>query len=102
VEVKIPRLIDRLEDLTLLGQYFMDRFSKRFNKHVNRIERRANLRLARHNWPGNVRELENVIGHGVMMAADDVIELQDLPGYLLRPEHPADTVVEPTGQPQSA
>ena len=68
VEIHVPALADRKEDLPLLTKYFLDKFSSQFRKDIRGLTQRAQVAIARHNWPGNVRELENVLGHGAMMA----------------------------------
>lgn len=82
VEIKLPRLVDRKEDLVLLEQHFLSRFAKEYNKPLRGLTRRAQAVLSRHSWPGNVRELENVIGNACMMAEDEAIDVRDLPESL--------------------
>ncbi len=84
VEVHVPSLATRMEDLPLLTQYFMDKFARQYNKQVRGLTRRAQIVLARHAWPGNVRELENAIGHACMMAMGEVVDVADLPENLAR------------------
>ncbi len=79
VEVSLPRLIDRREDMPLLQRHFVEKFALKYNKPVTGITRRAQNRMALYNWPGNVRELENVIGNACMMVEGPVIDIQDLP-----------------------
>jgi len=79
VEVTLPRLIDRREDMPLLQRHFVEKFSTLYNKQVTGITRRAQNRMALYNWPGNVRELENVIGNACMMVEGPIIDIQDLP-----------------------
>lgn len=83
VEIRVPPLRDRKEDLPLLIEHLLLKFSREFGKEVRGLTQRATLVLARHNWPGNVRELENVIGHACMMTLSDVADVQDLPTYLI-------------------
>jgi len=87
VEIHVPALADRKEDLPLLTRFFLDRFSAQFRKDIRGLTQRAQVVIARHNWPGNVRELENVLGHGAMMALGTTIDVQDFPDYLLSPQH---------------
>jgi DNA-binding NtrC family response regulator len=82
VEIRVPRLADRREDLSLLVRHFIARYAAQYKKPVHGITHRAQARIASHSWPGNVRELENVIGHAAMMTAGDTIDVQDLPPYL--------------------
>jgi DNA-binding NtrC family response regulator len=86
VEVHVPALADRKEDIPLLTKYFLDRFSVQFRKGIRGLTQRAQVAIARHNWPGNVRELENVLGHGAMMAMAETVDIQDLPDYLRFPK----------------
>lgn len=82
VEVAVPRLADRKEDISLLQRHFMARFAVQYGKELRGITRRAQIRLSQHAWPGNVRELENVLGHAAMMAMNEMVDVQDLPSYL--------------------
>jgi DNA-binding NtrC family response regulator len=82
VEIQVPALEDRKEDLPLLERHFITKFGGQYGKEISGMTRRAQMRLALHSWPGNVRELENVIGHACMMTLGDTIDLQDLPPYL--------------------
>ena len=79
VEVSLPPLAERKEDLTLLERAFIERFAALYNKPVTGLSRRAELVLARYHWPGNVRELENVIGNACMMVDGKTIDVRDLP-----------------------
>ena len=82
VEVRLPRLADRREDLPLLQRHFLKHFATLYNKPVLGMTRRAQARLASHSWPGNVRELENVIGNACMMVDGTLIDICDLPELL--------------------
>jgi DNA-binding NtrC family response regulator len=62
VEIQVPRLADRKEDLPLLQRHFVTRFAAQYGKQIRGLTHRAQIRLSQHSWPGNVRELENVLG----------------------------------------
>ncbi len=79
VEVSVPSLAQRKEDLPLLQRHFVEKYATRFKKEIIGITRRAQARLAAHTWPGNIRELENVISGSCIMAVGNVIDLADLP-----------------------
>ena len=79
VEIKLPRLADRKEDLPLLEQHFLARFAQEYNPPLRSLTRRAQALLSRYSWPGNIRELENVLGNACMMAEDEAIDVRDLP-----------------------
>jgi DNA-binding NtrC family response regulator len=85
VEIRLPSLLERKEDLPLLMKHFLDKYSTRFNREFRGLTQRAQILLTRHTWPGNVRELENVICHGCIMALGETIDVQDLPEYLRSP-----------------
>jgi DNA-binding NtrC family response regulator len=79
VEISLPRLTDRREDMPLLQRYFLEKFAAEYGKPVRGITRRAQNRMAAYSWPGNVRQLENVIGNACMMVEGPVIDINDLP-----------------------
>jgi DNA-binding NtrC family response regulator len=79
VEISLPTLANRREDLPLLERYFIEKFSMEYKKRIAGLVRRAQTRLATYPWPGNVRELENVIGNACMMTDGNLIDIADLP-----------------------
>jgi len=85
VEIPVPRLTHRKEDLPLLQRHFLEKFSSLYNRQISGITRRAQARLAAHSWPGNIRELENVISSSCIMCAGNVIDIPDLPEILRAP-----------------
>ena len=82
VEIRLPALADRKEDLPLLERHMVHSFAAKSNKQIRGLTRRVQALLSRHSWPGNIRELENVIGHGCIMTEGDVIDVRDLPEHL--------------------
>jgi DNA-binding NtrC family response regulator len=88
VELKVPSLAERREDIQLLQRHFLKLFSAQYNKPLAGLTRRAQTILNQYSWPGNVRELENVIGHACMMTDSDVIDVRDLPPRLQSKEQP--------------
>jgi len=87
VEIALPVLADRREDLPLLERYFIEKFSAEYNKPTAGLVRRAQARLSTYPWPGNIRELENVIGNACMMTDRNLIDINDLPERLRQPFH---------------
>ncbi len=83
IELPVPRLADRPGDLTLLVRHFVRHFADQYGKKIRGLTPRAMLVLERHDWPGNVRELENAIGHAAILVMGDLIDVVDLPEYLL-------------------
>jgi DNA-binding NtrC family response regulator len=94
VEINVPRLADRKEDLPLLERHFVSKFAAQYRKPIQGLTHRAQILLSQHTWPGNVRELENVIGHASMMAMGDMIDVADLPAYLHTTSGPMPQSVE--------
>jgi DNA-binding NtrC family response regulator len=82
VEVALPPLASRREDLPLLERYFVQKFSAEYKKPISGLTRRAQSRMATYPWPGNIRELENVIGNACMMTEDKFLDIHDLPERL--------------------
>jgi DNA-binding NtrC family response regulator len=82
VEIKLPRLEDRKEDLQLLERFMVEKYARQYGKKINGITRRAQTCLSAYSWPGNVRELENALSLAVMMAENNLIDLHDLPKSL--------------------
>jgi DNA-binding NtrC family response regulator len=79
VEIRLPALSERREDLPLLLRHFVEHFAAEYNKPIVGLTRRAEAAIARHSWPGNVRELEGVTGYATMMAHGTLIDVGDLP-----------------------
>jgi DNA-binding NtrC family response regulator len=85
VEIALPPLADRREDLPLLQRYFVERFAAEYKKQISGLTRRAQSVMATYPWPGNIRELENVIGHACMMVDSKYLDVNDLPERLRTP-----------------
>jgi DNA-binding NtrC family response regulator len=78
VEIHLPPLRDRLEDIAPLAQHFLRRQATRYRKRIAGFEREAMLALMEYAWPGNVRELEHVMERAVLMALGPQIRADDL------------------------
>jgi PAS domain S-box-containing protein len=79
VEVPLPPLRDRLEDIPLLVDHFQKTFNEKFNKHIENINQEVLNSFMDYSWPGNVRELEHVMEHAFILCRGKVITLEDLP-----------------------
>jgi len=79
VEIELPRLSDRREDLALLEPFFIEQFAEQYGKSFKGITPRAQIVLARYGWPGNIRELRSILGSACMMAEGEMIDVRDLP-----------------------
>jgi DNA-binding NtrC family response regulator len=82
IQIRIPSLGERPEDVPLLVQFFLKKYNEAYGKRIAGLTRRAQAVLLHHPWPGNVRELENVISSACITATGDFIDLSDLPEHL--------------------
>ncbi len=89
VEIRIPPLRERLEDITLLVRHFVQAFAKEFSKSLRGVSRDVQKIFLKYDWPGNVRELENVLESASMVCRKDFIETANLPKHLRDFEAPA-------------
>ncbi|MFZ0706357.1 MAG: sigma 54-interacting transcriptional regulator [Candidatus Korobacteraceae bacterium] len=69
--ITVPPLRDRAEDIPLLVRYFVSKYARRMNKHIERIQRDTIASLVEYSWPGNVRELQNFIERAVILTAGE-------------------------------
>ncbi|MCK4396773.1 sigma-54-dependent Fis family transcriptional regulator [candidate division WOR-3 bacterium] len=79
VEIHIPPLRERKEDITPLVNHFIKKYSKVSGKSIEGISNEAMRYLFSYNWPGNVRELESLIERAIVMSRDTIIDVDDLP-----------------------
>ena len=79
VNMVLPPLRSRKEDIPSLAHYFLRKFAASLNKNVDEISSGALMQLMNHRYPGNVRELENIIEHAVAVTAKNIITEEDLP-----------------------
>jgi DNA-binding NtrC family response regulator len=86
VEIDLPPLRDRLEDIPLLANVFVKEFAQENNKSVTGLSPEAAELLTRYRWPGNVRELRTAIEHAVVLCRGDRIMARDLPATLRNPD----------------
>src|ERR1700739_4598621 len=85
VEIRVPGLCERAEDIPILMQHFLKKYSQAYSKPFQGLSRRAQIALLQHDWPGNVRELENVISSAALTASADFIDVTDFPAHLQKP-----------------
>ena len=78
IEIHLPPLRDRAEDIPLLAQHFMAHHAAKYRKPISGLEPSALNALVAHSWPGNVRELNHVMERAVLMARGDLVRLPDL------------------------
>ncbi len=78
IEIHVPALRERREDIPLLAQHFLEAHARRYRKSISGFETAALEALLAHPWPGNVRELDHAVERAVLMASGDRIETRDL------------------------
>ncbi|OGU35696.1 MAG: Fis family transcriptional regulator [Ignavibacteria bacterium RIFOXYB2_FULL_35_12] len=79
IEINIPSLKEREDDIPVLADHFLNKYRKEMNKNIKGIDNDAIRALMGYEWKGEVRELENVIERAVIFAKEDYITLKDLP-----------------------
>ncbi|HEX7476503.1 MAG TPA: sigma-54 dependent transcriptional regulator [Polyangiales bacterium] len=86
LQIVVPPLRARLDDVPVLIDHFIARNNARLGTHIRGIDPRAKKVLLGYPWPGNVRELENLIERAVVLAEGEVLALEDIPERLQKPE----------------
>jgi two-component system response regulator AtoC len=81
VSIVLPPLRERLEDVPLLAQHFLDKYTRASGKAIKGFARETLARLSAYHWPGNVRELENAIERAVALSSAELIMPEDLPWH---------------------
>ncbi len=102
LEIHIPPLRERIEDIPLLVDYLLDKLGRKNNRPIRTVSREFLDALCRHEWRGNVRELENVLERALILCRTDMLDVRDLPDHLRtpgasapsRPGHPGENPLE--------
>jgi len=79
VDITLPPLRERIEDLSELARFFLERFAQLYGGGVRKIADEAMEEMQKHLWPGNVYELESVLRNGVLRSEGEVLQSHDLP-----------------------
>ncbi len=90
VEIPLPPLRERIEDLPLLTEYFLGIYRKKYRKEISRISAAALNKLKRYHWPGNVRELQHSVERAVIMTSSQTLQPDDFPFHTPKSEGGAD------------
>jgi DNA-binding NtrC family response regulator len=77
VEIHLPPLCERIEDIPPIAQYFINIYSKKYHKPVKEMSDLALKKLERYHWPGNIRELQHAIERAVIMSESDIFQPSD-------------------------
>jgi len=78
IEFRVPSLKERTEDILLLAQYFVDKFSKKYQRSIKIISFGAEQAMLDYHWPGNVREMSHLIERAVLLTESDQLLAEDL------------------------
>ncbi|MFC1820015.1 sigma-54-dependent transcriptional regulator [Thermodesulfobacteriota bacterium] len=84
VTLRVPPLRDRMDDIPLLAQYFLDKYAEKNRKQVKGFAPLAMDMFIKHDWPGNVRELENAVERAVILLTGDYITEKELPMSIIQ------------------
>ena len=82
VEIHLPSISERVEDIPLLVEHFVNKYRNEMNKNIKGVDAEAMKALMNYRWKGEIRELENVIERAIIFAKGDYITLQELPPYI--------------------
>jgi transcriptional regulator with PAS, ATPase and Fis domain len=77
IEVRMPALRERLEDIPLLADNFLKIYNDKYEKSVKKLSEATLTRLQKYHWPGNVRELQHAIERAVIMSSGQVLQPED-------------------------
>jgi DNA-binding NtrC family response regulator len=77
IEIEIPPLRDRFEDIPLLANHFLKHYAGKYEKSVSKISDGAITRMHKHSWPGNIRELQHAIERAVILSNGNVLQPED-------------------------
>ena len=82
IEISLPSLNERRDDIPLLVNYFVEKYCNEMGKKILGVKNEAMKALVNHNWRGGVRELENIIERAVIFSTEDVILMENLSDYI--------------------
>lgn len=77
IEIQIPSLRDRIEDIPLLANHFLKHYSTKYSKSVSKISDAAMTRMNKHPWPGNIRELQHSLERAIILSNSSVLQPED-------------------------
>ncbi|HZY79594.1 MAG TPA: sigma-54 dependent transcriptional regulator [Cyclobacteriaceae bacterium] len=77
IEIEIPSLRDRMEDIPLLATHFLKQYSGKYSKNISKISEGAMARMHKHPWPGNIRELQHSLERAIILSNSSVLQPED-------------------------
>lgn len=94
IPIHLPPLIERQEDIKILVNHFINKYSIKLNKNINYISKEALLAMESYSWPGNIREVENSIEYAINMEDTETILLKNLPKRIRNSINKKETIRE--------
>jgi PAS domain S-box-containing protein len=101
IEIKVPSLRERIEDISVLVKHFLDMLNRKFKKSIRAVSDEVMRFFEFHTWPGNVRELAHALEHACVVCQDEIICLHHLPPELQKGRVLADLLPEQKGAKES-
>ncbi|MDB5279830.1 sigma-54 dependent transcriptional regulator [Ferruginibacter paludis] len=86
IEIQLPPLRERKDDIPLLADYFVHVYAKKYNRTVASLNATVVKQLQKHHWPGNVRELQHAIERAVILSQGDTLQPEDFKGFRMANE----------------
>ncbi len=77
IEIQLPSLRERFEDIPLLANFFLKQYAEKYNKNISKISDAALTRMHKHTWPGNIRELQHAVERAVILSNASVLQPED-------------------------
>ena len=77
IEIELPSLHDRLEDIPLLANHFLKHYSAKYGKNISKISEATMSRMNKHTWPGNIRELQHSLERAIILSNSSVLQPED-------------------------
>jgi DNA-binding NtrC family response regulator len=96
VQVPMPPLRDRREDIPLLIEHFVNLYNQRFNRQIVGLDGDAVKQMTSYAWPGNIRELQHAVEHAFVLCRDDIIGIKHLPPELHELANPQPASPQPS------
>ena len=86
IEINIPPLRDRGDDILLLSNYFLDKFARKYEKNKPQLDKKAQNKLLLYRWPGNIRELQHTMEKAVILSDSEILNPSDFVFHNQEPE----------------
>ncbi|HXS95095.1 MAG TPA: sigma 54-interacting transcriptional regulator [Candidatus Limnocylindrales bacterium] len=100
IQIQIPPLRERLEDIVPMTRFFIEHYNRKFKRNIEGVTEEAAKLLITHDWPGNVRELRNAIERAMILEDSSLITAASLPIAIARPDHNSAAAMPPLEIPQ--